>query len=79
MLFCPRMHVFRWVRSPCVGCSKKRTSLHSGGGPPGLVQSSKKYIAMHRNTCCLRCGKSEGIDEIVDQCDDCLAMSFNID
>ena len=78
-LLCPCMHVLRWAQPWRLRGSKKRTSLHSGGEPPRAVQSSEKYTLFLRDKCCLHCGKSEGIDELIDQCDDCLAMCFNID
>ena len=45
-----------------------------------LVQSQRKPTVYVVQTCCLRCGRVEGIGhEHIDQCVDCEAMGFHID
>jgi len=45
-----------------------------------LVQSQRKPTIYVVQSCCLRCGRVEGIGhQHIDQCVDCEAMGFHID
>jgi len=45
-----------------------------------FVKSQRKPTVYVVQTCCLRCGRVEGIGhEHIDQCVDCEAMGFHID
>ena len=45
-----------------------------------FVQSQRKPTVYVVQSCCLRCGRVEGIGrEHIDQCVDCEAMGFHID
>lgn len=49
-------------------------------GGAALVESAIKYGLLRITTCCLRCGRTEGIGkEDIETCEDCVVMSFSID
>ena len=59
---------------------RKEQAFKTVGCRPEPVTPQQLIMILKPQGCCLRCGRTEDIGQVnVDQCDDCLAMNFNID